>query len=120
RAGASFTVAFSMRNEGSRPGAAPELRWEMYSADGSWTLLGRSTPDGAIRPSGAEQQSSAFSDRTGALTRPGTVTFRRPDNAAPFPIPGGDRGAFLRVRLSAGVPHRIYVTDVRIAFQDEA
>lgn len=117
--GAEIAVSFVLRSEGSAaPGAPPpELRWETFGKDGSWTLLGRSTPEGLRKGVGGEAERWDFTDGTNALTRSGTVTFRRPDEAAPFPVLG-EPGAFLRVRLAAGTPHRAVLRDIRIAFTD--
>jgi hypothetical protein len=119
RAGAEITIRFNLRAEGPVPGAPPpELRWEMPAGGGRWTLLGRSTADGVRAPAdGAGRR--LFSDATAALTRSGTVSFVRPDQAAPFTVLG-ETGWFLRVRLIGGRPHRLFITDIRIAFIDAA
>src|SRR5690606_35906839 len=73
------------------------LSWEYY--DGRrWRQIGRSGPRG-IRPGGAEEL--AFHDETGAFTRNGTVTFRRPKDMEPAPI-AGETARWIRVRLEAG------------------
>jgi hypothetical protein len=118
RAGAEISVSFTIRNEGAVSGTAPpELRWEMFGEDGSWILVGRSTPDGALQDGAGDTPQRSFSDGTNALTRSGTVTFRRPDGISRFPVLG-EVSTFLRVRVAAGVPHRIRVHEIRIAFVD--
>lgn len=114
RPGAEISVAFRLRDEGPVAGAAPpELRWEMYGEDGRWLLLGRSTPEGAREA----PQAPGFTDGTNALTRSGTVTFRRPEGVGRFAVLG-EAGPFLRVRVAAGKPHRVSIGGIRIAFAD--
>jgi predicted phage baseplate assembly protein len=120
RPGAVISISIVLRNDGAPPDtAAPELRWEMFGTDGNWILLGRSTPDGVREIPGdpAPTGPVRFTDGTNALTRSGTVTFRRPDEAAPFFVMD-EQGWFLRIRVVAGVPHRLALRDVRIGFID--
>jgi predicted phage baseplate assembly protein len=73
------------------------LSWE-YHDGRRWRVLGRSGPAG-VRPGGAED--AAFHDTTGAFTRTGVVTFRRPKDMEPVEISSAT-SRWIRVRLETG------------------
>ena len=73
------------------------LSWEYFDGR-KWRQLGRSGPNG-VRPGGAEE--AAFHDTTGAFTRPGTVTFRRPKDMEAVDV-AGETARWIRVRLEQG------------------
>lgn len=73
------------------------LSWEYFDGR-KWRQLGRSGPSG-VRPGGAEE--AAFHDTTGAFTRPGTVTFRRPKDMESVDV-AGETARWIRVRLEQG------------------
>ncbi len=72
-----------------------ELRWEYYSATGSWKLLGTSTVQGAGRGD------HDFSDATHALTESGLVEFVVPEDVALLSVQGVETN-WIRVRLMRG------------------
>jgi hypothetical protein len=99
RVQSTFIIQFSMAEDLPLPsgGGLRDLRlhWEYFTQIGRWELLGSSEPQGTVG-GGFE-----FQDGTNALTRSGSVTFRRPDTMAQISLLGELQWT-IRCRIAEG------------------